>query len=186
LPSPDAILTRLALVLYTGPKGTRTMPSTVNGVGTKYCGRRAEEADGSYVTTEFVVVGHIPLVPLRSWRVRPSGPVDYSHWDRGWGSYESTESQRFQVHRVPLDWSQVRQVYVGVLAFFVAIILAVVWLGLLYGLVFAATAAQHDRQVLFVFLIIVVVGSGALIGQRLIRRGRRLTRHTPHEDLSLK
>jgi len=163
------------------------MPWTFNSVGTKYCGRRDEGADGSYVTTEFVVVGHIPLVPLHTWRVRPSGPAKEWHWNRGWGSYEHTESQAFQTQSLPLDWSQVRGVYVEALAFVGVVILVAAWFGLALGLAAAsALAASHDRKVLYILLLVVVVGVGAIIAKQLIMRGRRLTRHTPHEDLSPK
>jgi hypothetical protein len=74
------------------------MPSTFNGVGTKFCGRRDEGADGSYVTTEFFVVGNIPLVPLRSWRVRPSGPLAHEHWPLGRAKWlESCVAQPFLI-----------------------------------------------------------------------------------------
>lgn len=43
--------------------------STFNGIGTMYYGRDDPWPDGSYVTTEWVVVFWIPLYPTGSFRV---------------------------------------------------------------------------------------------------------------------
>jgi hypothetical protein len=82
------------------------MPFTLNGVGTRFYGDRDRRPDGSYVTTEFIVFLFIPILPLRSWRVRSTGTehrIVYS-------------AENFAVKRVPLQWGQVVNVYLGVLA----------------------------------------------------------------------
>jgi hypothetical protein len=45
------------------------MPSSVNGIGTKYYGASDRHPDGSFVTTEWFVLLSVPLIPLRSQRV---------------------------------------------------------------------------------------------------------------------
>jgi len=45
------------------------MPSSVNGCGTRYYGKRRFNPDGSYITTNFVCLLFIPLIPLHSVRV---------------------------------------------------------------------------------------------------------------------
>jgi len=47
------------------------MPSSVNGVGTKYYGKRDVRADGSYLTTNFISLLFVPLIPIHSVRVVP-------------------------------------------------------------------------------------------------------------------
>ncbi len=49
------------------------MPSTLNGIGTKFYGQRDFSPDGSYITTEWFVFIYIPLIPLKSLRVRYQG-----------------------------------------------------------------------------------------------------------------
>jgi len=44
-----------------------------NGMGTTFYGKRDFRADGTYLTTEWFVFLFVPLVPLRSLRVRPQG-----------------------------------------------------------------------------------------------------------------
>jgi len=61
------------------------MPSNVNGCGTKYYGRRDIQPDGSYITTNFICLLFIPLVPLHSVRVIPdpknsSMPFSKNHY----------------------------------------------------------------------------------------------------------
>ncbi len=82
------------------------MPSSFNGFGSMYYGRRDMLPDGSYITTEWTTVAYIPLIPLASHRVRPTGKGSYSFF------YDSTE---YMVQRVPLNWAQVRNVYTVVI-----------------------------------------------------------------------
>jgi hypothetical protein len=48
------------------------MPSSIQGFGTAFVGQRDFWPDGSYVTTEWIVVLFLPLIPLRSVRVKAS------------------------------------------------------------------------------------------------------------------
>ena len=78
------------------------MPYTLNGIGTKYYGRREAGPDGSYVTTEWIVLIYLPLIPIGSFRVCPTGKstnaIVYN-------------SQQFMVKRVPVNWPQIRNIY---------------------------------------------------------------------------
>jgi len=78
------------------------MPRTINGIGTRYYGRRDQEADGSYITTEWITLLYLPLIPFRSFRVLPMGEGK---------NYILHRSQRYQVARVPLSWKQVLRTY---------------------------------------------------------------------------
>jgi hypothetical protein len=94
------------------------MPGSLNGIGTTYYGRREEQDDGSYITTEWVIFAFVPILPLRSFRVRPV-PLEPREEYR---SRRGHDLARFAVVRVPLAWRQVFHVYVvgvaGVMAFF--------------------------------------------------------------------
>ena len=87
------------------------MAFTFNGVGTTYYGRRDKAEDGSYIATKWFVVAYLPIVPLSSYRMRPvSG-----------GAYLVVyASQRFQAVPVPLNWKQVRNVYLTMVGCVVA------------------------------------------------------------------
>jgi len=78
------------------------MPFTYNGIGTKYYGKREPGPDGSYITTEWITLVYIPLVPISSYRVCPVGKstnaIIYN-------------SRQFQVKKIPFNWPQIRNVY---------------------------------------------------------------------------
>ncbi len=77
-------------------------PFTLNGFGTTFYGKRDFRADGTYITTEWVVLAAIPIIPLRSLRVRYKGPGERS-FPIGIGSsdsysvFEKTRPNRRQV-----------------------------------------------------------------------------------------
>ena len=85
--------------------GKRSGTFSFNGIGTLYYGNRDKESDGSYITTKWFVFLFLPLFPLGSYRVLPAGET---------GTYlvvfSSTQTS-YLVHRVPLNLSQVRNVY---------------------------------------------------------------------------
>lgn len=78
------------------------MPFTMRGCGTKFYGKRDNGPDGSYVTTEWITLVYLPLIPLRSFRVRPTG--------KGTNAI-IYNSQEFSVQKVPLNKLQVRNIY---------------------------------------------------------------------------
>lgn len=74
--------------------------SSINGIGTTFIGCDQVRSDGSYITTEWVIV-ILPIAPTRSLRVWPLG-----HTNRL--VYSSTE---YEAQRVPLHWPQVAWMY---------------------------------------------------------------------------
>jgi len=77
------------------------MAFTLNGIGTRYCGVRWLP-DGTYVTTEWVVIFFIPLIPIRSLRV-VSEEYTFSALGAGFP---------FKAQRIPLDIRMVLGLYV--------------------------------------------------------------------------
>jgi hypothetical protein len=49
------------------------IPTCIKGIGTGFFGQRAFRPDGTFLTTEFSVMGHLPILPIRSIRVRCLG-----------------------------------------------------------------------------------------------------------------
>lgn len=82
-------------------------PFTLNGFGTTWYGKRDFRTDYSYVTTEWVVLLYFPVIPIRSLRVRYTGPGE-RRWYLGFGSSEnySVFEKRFPPH-----WKQVLYTY---------------------------------------------------------------------------
>jgi hypothetical protein len=158
------------------------MPSLINGFGTAYYGRRKERADGSYATTEFFVVLYFPLIPLRSWRVRPLGePIE--SYSRQWFESHESSSQDYAVSREPLDSVQavavsiaalckVLAVAAAILLFFVAVIHAV-------GLFFAAAELTSKLWSGGVDALMILGAIGLLYWILLSRRPRRYERLQP-------
>lgn len=42
------------------------MPTLISGFGTAYVGKRDIAPDGSHVTTEWVMLFYLPVIPIRS------------------------------------------------------------------------------------------------------------------------
>ncbi|ANH68612.1 hypothetical protein [Mitsuaria sp. 7] len=98
------------------------MPTTFNGTGTKYVGEREHDRGGRYITTKWIVLLGLPLVPLSSWRVFPlndGASQDHSHL---LSSGASLSEESVAAEPVPLNWRQVLNVYaivIPVIAFLV-------------------------------------------------------------------
>ncbi|HLG99278.1 MAG TPA: hypothetical protein VKX49_23405 [Bryobacteraceae bacterium] len=63
----------------------KPLAQTFNGFGTKLYGKRRPAPDGSFLTTKWVVFFWIPLIPLKSYRVKYAGPGETSFlpgWSR--------------------------------------------------------------------------------------------------------
>jgi hypothetical protein len=65
------------------------MPSTIQGFGAEFRGKRDFHTDGSYVTTEWVVLAALPIVPLRSLRVEEGRSSEsFLNWRQEYTVYE--------------------------------------------------------------------------------------------------
>ena len=60
----------LSAFVRTSAKCPPTMAFTFNGIGTTFYGARDFALDGSYTTTEWFVFVYVPIIPLRSLRIR--------------------------------------------------------------------------------------------------------------------
>lgn len=93
------------------------MPWSFNGCGTRLYGNREQGDDGSFVTTEWITLVYLPIIPIRSFRVLPEGKgtnaIVYS-------------SRNYRMRRVPLARTQVRNIYL-VVAPILAVILLFSW-----------------------------------------------------------
>jgi len=89
-------------------------PYSLNGFGTTFYGKREFRKNGSFITTEWIVLAYIPLIPIRSLRVSHRGPGEY-RWYLGVGS-----SEKYAVleKKFPPNWRQVCYTY-GYVAFLV-------------------------------------------------------------------
>jgi len=71
-----------------------------NGFGTTIYGKREFEADGSFVTTKWIVLAWIPIFPLRSLRIVPIGEpsTNFVLWSSG--NYRTVEEFRPNLRQV--------------------------------------------------------------------------------------
>ncbi len=100
------------------------MPYTFNRIGTKYYGKRDFGEDGSFVTTEWFVIIDIPIIPLGSFRVLPTGRTMDLFF---------IKSRDYRVQRVPLNWRQVINVYLVAIALLMALFLVLDLLAYIIG-----------------------------------------------------
>lgn len=123
------------------------MAWSLNGCGTTFYGQRDYRADGSYITTEWVVAFCIPIIPLRSLRVRYRGPGE-RRFPIGFGS---GESYAVYEETVP-NWRQVLGTYA-------LIVLPICWLILIFdlGLPYFPEELKNDKAAFFVLAVAVIV-----------------------------
>lgn len=88
-------------------------PFTLNGFGTTFYGKRDFRADGSYITTEWIVLAYFPLIPIRSLRVSYRDPGER----RSYLGFGSSVKYAVSEKRFPPNWKQVLCTY-GYVAFF--------------------------------------------------------------------
>jgi len=83
------------------------MPASINGFGTKYYGEADLRPDGSFITTEWITLAYLPVIPIRSYRLAriPGGVTAVV--------YNSTSYAVFE--KLPVHWPQVLRVYSFVL-----------------------------------------------------------------------
>jgi hypothetical protein len=79
------------------------MPFTFNGIGTANYGKRDFRPDGSFLTTEWFVLVFVPIFPLKSRRILPTGK------DKFYGIFYSSEY--LILEKTPLSGRQVLSVY---------------------------------------------------------------------------
>lgn len=97
------------------------MPFTINGIGTSNYGERDFRTDGSYVTTSWFVLVFVPIFPLKSQRILPTGNNKF---------YLVYYSQPYLIlEKLPLNWTQVLSVYgwYAALSMFSGLALAGLW-----------------------------------------------------------
>jgi hypothetical protein len=78
------------------------MPSSFQGFGTTFYGKRDFGRDGSYITTEWMIVGMIPVYPVRSLRV-----IEGDFHSVAFG----TKQTYTVIHELPIQWRQVSFVW---------------------------------------------------------------------------
>jgi hypothetical protein len=76
---------------------------TFRGFGAMHYGERDHRADGSFVTTLWIVAAYVPLVPLHSKRVRYTGEVTYRAL--------FPRRARVLIEKTEPHWGQVASVY---------------------------------------------------------------------------
>jgi len=109
---------RLSLTLGFLSETLDIMPLMLEGFGTRYYGKKAEDENGVYVTTLFVAAFYFPVLPLASYLVYPGTAIKAGF----------IEEQDFIAAEIPIDWRQVFFVYAKY--YFLALIV----IGALFGL----------------------------------------------------
>jgi Membrane dipeptidase (Peptidase family M19) len=151
------------------------MAFSIQGFGTSFVGQRDFGADGSYITTKWVVLLFVPVIPLSSLRVKETttyGGEALAAIATGAGAYYS--KQRYLAHRVPLHLKQVFCVY-GFLASYIGLpILLGAILALLQVLgVPVSSVPPIVTKILWAFVGVVVMVLPFLVAWYLRLRAKR-------------
>jgi hypothetical protein len=94
------------------PGKEQFVASSLNGFGTTIYGKRDFWPDGSYIATKWVILFWIPLVPLRSMRLKKVGSSGILP---GWFTQDRWHTQYLVYSRKPLNLNQVALIYSYVL-----------------------------------------------------------------------
>ena len=94
------------------------MAFMLNGMGTTQIGKLAEP-DGSYRTTEWIVLFFVPIIPLKTYRVLSEGALE--------GVPLVYMNRKLRVEPLPLDKAHVFRIYRGVGILVLAILIIAFW-----------------------------------------------------------
>lgn len=150
------------------------MAYTLNGIGTTFYGERDLRSDHSYITTEWIVIFYIPIIPIRSFRLRGGGTVPPS-----WSIGINLGSEHYAVLETTFpNWRQVLCVY-GFVLLSSALAAAAIF-GTIYGSLFLA-----DRSIVaawaFGILFPASIGWPPFVLPKLLRdRAERRNRVNGH------
>jgi magnesium-transporting ATPase (P-type) len=120
------------------------MPTSFQGIGTTFYGQRDYQPDGSYITTEFIIFGGIPLMPLKSVRVRYGGATGIvfpvAHSEERYAVLATTRP----------NIKQVLSIY-GFIVFMICWVIALVWV---YGTVEGKLDQAAVSALLFLLFVL--------------------------------
>lgn len=140
------------------------MPTTVNGIGTKFYGEADLRPDASYITTEWAVICHIPVIPLRSLRVVRDKASDEKDFFEGHiAAYRVLE-------KMPLYWRQVSTTYLFVIG-------CAAWWVASAWLFFVKHRVLDGRYAIGLMFMFVVVASAPFFVVWWVRRENYKSRH---------
>jgi len=134
------------------------MAASLNGFGTGYIGQRAFRSDGSYTTTEWIILAFLPVVPLRSHRL-----IRNPSQDRNLLVYMS--HGYVVVETLPIDKRQVLSVY----GFF---LLYLLWITLTIRLLVTLHFHWPGHEQLLVVSGVILGGALSLLPWYLRRRSQ--------------
>jgi hypothetical protein len=143
------------------------MPTSYSGIGTIYYGADDRQADGSFVTTEWLIVFFFPIVPLRSYHVRfinsiagrtgqttpslmiqdPSLTESRVTIIQGKGGRKITTRIYLIISRLPLNIKQVLKIYSITLAL-VAACFSIVFFGIYAIVRSSGSGSIIDRDII--------------------------------------
>lgn len=120
------------------------MLGTWKGIGTKFYGSKDQDANGSFITTEWFVILFFPILPIASYRVFFKGT------ERGC----SGSTHRFEIlNKLGLDWGQIFTIYfVNLLAITFAVLT-----GKFVGFFFMGTEWEIFVPIFIVLIAILVI-----------------------------
>ena len=101
------------------PSDEDVLTHSYNGFGTTFYGKRDVEPDGSYVTTKWLIIAHLPIVPRGSFRLRVVKKQS--------GLAHSSVS--YAGHEVPLNRRQVITTYLGTYGSILALLIVLAMWG---------------------------------------------------------
>lgn len=73
--------------------------SSINGFGTTFYGKCDYSSDGTYITTYWIILVYLPIIPLYSARILHVTPASF------------TKNSEYQYQRLPIHWQQVGRIW---------------------------------------------------------------------------
>jgi hypothetical protein len=146
------------------------LPTSFRGIGTRFFGKRDFRPDGTFLTTEFSVLGNLPVLPIRSVRVRYLGvrrnPAEPERRGRLYEIHQETKP----------NWIQVAYVY--------AYVVFVVWWLFFFGRRCDSFTKNLDEKLGALTIVVGFIWPAFIPSvMRLIRsRGKSIQKSQIHKD----
>lgn len=93
----------------------------INGIGTGFCGKKNIANDGTYQTTKWIVILHMPIIPIKTYRIKEIPSYNLNNT-------EENNFTEFEKLPIKFDIRQVIETFLSYWVVFSGIILLIILL----------------------------------------------------------
>ncbi len=110
---------------------------TINGVGTKLCGKKNIANDNAYQATKWFVIFYMPIIPLKTYRVLEVPTLNL-------GKVENNKLQEFKMLPIKFDVAQIIKTFVSH------------WVGLLAAILVLCLLVEYELYFPLLYFLLAI------------------------------